>query len=361
MKGDFTRLTFQPEKHYSSVRLQQGRVQLDADWNEQADILAHRAETMTQDGFGRSGAPLHDAGFAVTVTVANGLQIGKGRYYVDGILCENEQEVSFTSQPDLLDEPLPTTAGTYLAYLDVWQRHITVLEDPLLREVALGGLDTTTRLKTVWQVKLAKVDAQTSGGPVQCGQFGKKDWLPPDEPKSTGQLCAQTKKPSSNSSQDLCSVQAGGGFRRLENQLYRVEIHTGGKPGTATYKWSRDNGSVVARVESIVENKVTISTPGKDDVLGFSPGQWVELSDEKKTQRGESGILVKLIGVDDQGKLLTVDWSGTLPISLDASPTVRCWDSQNAIPVTTGTFVDLEEGVQVEFKDGDYRTTVTTG
>ena len=38
MKGDFTRLTFQPEKHYSSVRLQQGRVQLDADWNEQADI-----------------------------------------------------------------------------------------------------------------------------------------------------------------------------------------------------------------------------------------------------------------------------------------------------------------------------------
>ncbi|MCX6048065.1 MAG: DUF6519 domain-containing protein, partial [Chloroflexi bacterium] len=41
MKGDFTRSTFKPAKHYSSVRMQQGRVQLDADWNEQIDLTAH--------------------------------------------------------------------------------------------------------------------------------------------------------------------------------------------------------------------------------------------------------------------------------------------------------------------------------
>ena len=35
MKGDFSRLTFDPTKHFSGVRMQQGRVQLDADWNEQ--------------------------------------------------------------------------------------------------------------------------------------------------------------------------------------------------------------------------------------------------------------------------------------------------------------------------------------
>ncbi|HMQ56354.1 MAG TPA: DUF6519 domain-containing protein, partial [Anaerolineae bacterium] len=34
MKGDFTRSTFRSEHHYSSVRMQQGRVQLDSDWNE---------------------------------------------------------------------------------------------------------------------------------------------------------------------------------------------------------------------------------------------------------------------------------------------------------------------------------------
>ncbi len=56
MKGDFTRLTFAPEKHYSSVRMQQGRVQLDADWNEQLDIAAHRVETETVDVIGAAGA-----------------------------------------------------------------------------------------------------------------------------------------------------------------------------------------------------------------------------------------------------------------------------------------------------------------
>ena len=39
MKGDFSRITFDPKKHYSRVLMQQGRVQLDADWNEQAAIF----------------------------------------------------------------------------------------------------------------------------------------------------------------------------------------------------------------------------------------------------------------------------------------------------------------------------------
>ena len=34
MAEDITRSTFNPAKHYSGVRQQQGRVSLDADWNE---------------------------------------------------------------------------------------------------------------------------------------------------------------------------------------------------------------------------------------------------------------------------------------------------------------------------------------
>lgn len=37
MKGDFTRRTFKKEKHYSGVLKQQGRVDLDEDWNESVD------------------------------------------------------------------------------------------------------------------------------------------------------------------------------------------------------------------------------------------------------------------------------------------------------------------------------------
>src|ERR687896_1232130 len=103
MKGDFTRETFRRERHYSGVRMQQGRVQLDADWNEQADIGRYRDETEATDVVGRCGGPLHDAAFAVTVDAANAgdFLLGAGRYYVDGLLCENEEEVRWTQQPDL--------------------------------------------------------------------------------------------------------------------------------------------------------------------------------------------------------------------------------------------------------------------
>ena len=68
MKGDFSRLTFQRERHYNSVRLQQGRVQLDADWNEAVDILAHLRHTTGADVIGGTGVPRVDGGFAITAS-----------------------------------------------------------------------------------------------------------------------------------------------------------------------------------------------------------------------------------------------------------------------------------------------------
>ena len=57
MKGDFTRNTFDPAKHYSRVLSQQGRVQLDADANEQAAILLHYLQTLAADLIGPAGGP----------------------------------------------------------------------------------------------------------------------------------------------------------------------------------------------------------------------------------------------------------------------------------------------------------------
>jgi hypothetical protein len=51
MKGDFTRFTFDPKKHYSSVRMQQGRIELDSDWNEQAEIQLHHSHITNQHQF----------------------------------------------------------------------------------------------------------------------------------------------------------------------------------------------------------------------------------------------------------------------------------------------------------------------
>lgn len=104
MKADLTRNTFDPTQHFARVLMQQGRVQLDADWNEQASILLHYVRTLAADLIGPQGGPAGpNCGFAITPlsAAANDFRIGLGRYYVDGILCEADSEpVGFVVQPN---------------------------------------------------------------------------------------------------------------------------------------------------------------------------------------------------------------------------------------------------------------------
>ncbi len=57
-RGDFTRDTFDPFRHFSRVLMQQGRVQLDSDWNEQVSILTHYFRMLGADLMGPHVAPL---------------------------------------------------------------------------------------------------------------------------------------------------------------------------------------------------------------------------------------------------------------------------------------------------------------
>ena len=70
MKGDFSRLTFHPTKHYTSVRMQQGRVLPDADWSEQAEILAD-SERMRFQTLSVIGESLRPVGFAIQASHQN--------------------------------------------------------------------------------------------------------------------------------------------------------------------------------------------------------------------------------------------------------------------------------------------------
>lgn len=365
MKGDFTRSTFKPANHYSSVRMQQGRVELDADWNEQADITAHRVETEALDTIGTCGGPLDGAGFALRPQ-GNDLQIGRGRYYVDGILCENESAVLATQQLDLPPRgaivignstvALPAPTGIYIAYLDVWSRHITALDDPLVREVALGGPDSGTRSKAIWQVKFLRVG--NVGDRINCltplSSWGSLIAAP------TGQLAARTSP--ADPDPNPCIVAPGAGYRRLENQLYRVEIHRSGATGAATFKWSRDNGSIVTLWLQKTNNELTVSSIGRDKVLNFASGQWIELSDDSRELRGQPGTLVRLVKAE--GNVLTIDpatATGTVNLSDFAAPRkVRRWDSPGEMAVTVPDSIALEDGVEITFKaattyrSGDY-------
>ena len=258
MKGDFTRWTFDASNRYSSVRLQQGRVLLDADWNEQLDISAYRETTANQEIIGLCGVPDLNS-FAPQIDDPKGIKLGKGICYVDGILCENDEEQTYS--PENREEV------NYLVYLEVWQHHITAIEAPELREQALGGPDTTTRTQTYWRVQFSKFE----GGETPEKWQAKWQTLQ-DQKNKKGKL----------------TVRATG--TTLPNDLYRVEIHKGrgyAQDGT-TFKWARNNGSMAARVESIESQRVTtISNPQANK---FEVGNWIEITDEQKVLRGEPGF-----------------------------------------------------------------------
>src|SRR4051795_7248962 len=102
MKGDFSRIRFNPAKKTPAGLEQRGRVSLDANTNEQAAIDDYLRRTETVDVIGAFGAPEHDPGFAITIS-GNQILIGSGRYYVQGLVCENRVDgLSYLSQPYLL-------------------------------------------------------------------------------------------------------------------------------------------------------------------------------------------------------------------------------------------------------------------
>jgi len=337
MKGDFSRFTFDPKKHFSGVRLQQGRVALDADWNEQLDIAAHLHHTATADLVGRSGSPLDGGGFELSLEGEN-VGISAGRMYVDGVLVENAAEATLLDQPYLPGGvPLPAVDGLYAAYVDVWQRHLTGLEDGDLLEPALGGADTATRQQTVWQVKL---EQQLTGlaGDSRCADLvGFRPQLTLPRP----------------------TLAARGTRATQENRLYRVEIHrverdASGAVTAATFKWSRDNGTVAARIANprlrdiILTRRIDQQPAG-----GFAAGQWIEVTDEEHMLRGEPGTFARLSAV--AGETLTVEaWPGAGdPPDLAGVALVRRWDSQGEmtveIPVANGGWIALEEGLEIHF------------
>ncbi len=337
MKGDFSRVSFDPRHHFSQVLLQQGRVTLDADPNEQGAILLNYLRTLALDLFGPYAAPAGNPGFGLALADNDGtlaLQIGAGRYYVQGMLCESEG-CDYLAQPhytpadgkdgaiDLLRRWLATSNrdGTrFWVYLQAWERHVSSIEMPHLREVALGGPDTCSRSQVVWQVRaieLAEVEQR-----LQARIEGWKKTLEQTEDASERarlqalvddlqaqldllreapeQACAVPLRLFEHDAgamtlrlqpperlDDPCVTDPDVAYRGSENHLYRVEIHRGSDSGAPTFKWSRDNGSVLTRWVSGGGTRLRVAS-----TRGFADAQWVELSDEDDDLLGRPGALL---------------------------------------------------------------------
>jgi hypothetical protein len=407
MSGDYSRSTFSAANHYAGVRMQQGSVQLDADWNEQVDIAQHRLVTPLGDLLGNFAVagdaddPAH-AGFALEITTTlqpGGVQstgphppdfsIGEGRSYVNGILCENEQTCLYSTQPDFPDAAVRRDAlieagyTHFIVYLDVWQRHISAIEHPAIRDSALGGADTAARTQIVWQVKLLPIEpAPSADAPL----VDAPEWerLQTSEHRR-GRLAAQ---------------QMNGSILR-DNQLYRVEIHAV-QGSQVSFKWSRENGSVAYAVHSIEalpapqpaslhvatgghapSTQATNTAPpasayrvtlSENDParLFLHLGDWVELLQESDVTNDTRRALYRII--DMQPDLAEIDLIGVdaLPITPTGVTAgehwiMRRWDQRSTGQpgqrsqvdraglvvrrVGSSDWITLENGLQVRFVD----------
>lgn len=446
MKGDFTRDTFNPLKHFTRVLMQQGRVQLDADWNEQTSILWHYLRTLVKDLVGPHWGPKGNCGFWIlTIPVATNLSITTtdflilpGNYYVDGFLCEysptlidftiNDSKsifietlevdglafkqgqyvkltfqngsptyaiidnvvekdkkitlniagnvssngklqriISFKEQPDyplMVDsESLKIGNGYYLVYLDVWERHISYLDDikedePGIREVALNEPDTATRAKLVWQIKLTSV-AENSISSTSNAEQHIANNLP--------KLSNAKLKARANFKQETavaCSISPEARYRGMENQLYRVEIHksglayiSDGGENAATFKWSRDNGTVVFPISEPQGKVVTLQASWRDDRSRIKVGDLVEIIDDTSVLQNRAEKLIKVNAIDEyQGKVqITLESEPTFKVSEDKHPLLRRWDHESEADdgarfIKEGEWLKLEDGVEIQFE-----------
>ncbi|WP_327734212.1 right-handed parallel beta-helix repeat-containing protein [Streptomyces nojiriensis] len=366
MGADLSRVRFDALRDHSGVVMQQGRLLLDSDWNEFVAIVDRRLRAAAADlatpgvteGFsGAAVVPRTTPDAFLITSSADGMTIGRGRMYVDGLLAENHGTGGTVLDP-LLAEPSRTqdtpygqqpyweapkelpTEGTHLVYLDVWQREVTPLQAPDLVEEAVG-VDTTARTQTVWRVRVHEPD--TPGIDCSTPDEDIPGWSDLTAP-SGGRLTTGTVPVAA--ADDPCSLPPTGDYRGLENQTYRVEIHDGGAPGTATFTWSRDNGSVAMRVvEVVAPDRLRPEHLGRDAVLGLRENDWVEILDDHRELDERPGEMRRITTVHGDG---TISFSPALPGDLPTTTDeairrnlrIRRWDQAGTVKSGAGAVLE---------------------
>lgn len=227
--------------------------------------------------YGPAGSPVR----------CNRVWVGRGRYYVGGLLCENSRPVPLDAQPDLpSDRPTPGDQEPEhaLAVIDAWEQYVSAIQDPQLAESALGGPDTAGRLRTVWQVRRL---------PLAKGEIAhavKEAWHNLLHAAVThGRLRARY-------------VATG---RVLGNHLYRVEIHDG------PLMWPSDHAAT-ARVDTVDVAARRVRLRADQHVFDWTPGHILELLWRDIHDVLDQRIEATVTAVDD--RWLTLDpWPTNIP------------------------------------------------
>jgi hypothetical protein len=247
---DLTRHATNFRKQYAGVRMQQGRILTDDDFNEHARLEAERERRTLTEVIGPAGTP--DSGFAISNPTTTGgsldFTIGAGTMYVGGLRLEMAEPETYLLQHDWLRRPAITTPDAErldLVYLEVWNQPVTAVEDEELFEVGLSSGDTSARNYTVRRVRVAE-----GIGEENCQEawsefldsLSGEGTLNDENELVTDATLTVTYDPPSNPG-DLCNPPVAGGYLGAENQAIRVQV-----VDDDTFNWGFNNVTPLYRV-----------------------------------------------------------------------------------------------------------------
>jgi len=242
MPSDIARVSYDKKQQYRSVVWQQGRVTVEADWNEAKDISTEELRQETLEIVGPSGTP--DNGYAITLGPSLDFSVGPGTLYVGGERVYLPQSLLYSQQNQLpkptappravewLDAatdpdwvPLPTSVGNQLpefVYLQLREQEVSAVEDSDLKDVALGGPDTAQRTRLVQHI-VRQLGAT-------CATGAEALWVTegltfnPSTMRLMSHGLLQVGFTNQAPPPDPCQPQAQSGYLGADNQLIRVQI-----------------------------------------------------------------------------------------------------------------------------------------
>lgn len=261
MATDVSRVSFDSARKYTRVLSQPGRVMLEAEENEDRYILAEERRHELLDFIGPASTP--DDGYAVASTGPGNLTIGAGTMYVGGIRVHLDTTVDYAAQSDWLDhdgdpewvEPpnVDHRRGVEHVVLQLTETDVTAVEDPVLREVALGGPDGAARARILQRFRRFTSRARSCKGALGGAvQTWLDDGLVFDQGTaaldSATRLLVTFDVPEGPA--DPCQPSAQGGYLGAQNQAIRVQVvsRNSDQPDVFDLVWGWDDASMLYRV-----------------------------------------------------------------------------------------------------------------
>lgn len=278
MGTDRARRSYDETRKYRSVVHQQGRVVLEADLNEAQEILTEEARKEALDFVGPVGTP--DDGYRVSFPGAgHDFNVGAGTLYVGGLRVFQKDAIKYSAQPDWIDAPKKFKLSAHeLIYLALQDQEISAVEDPALREVALGGPDTAQRTRLIQHVMREGVTSKTSSAAfaelvAEWSNLGQSFDPKSQRLFSTARLLVSVVTSDENIS--ACKPAGQEGYLGAENQLVRVQISAASK-----LLWAYDNAASIYPVNVTTTGAGTtieLLTPPVDAYHDPRKGQRIEL------------------------------------------------------------------------------------